>query len=78
MDAAEQKVVDEEQNEKIHTESDNITTEKSTKAEEVAGDEFEYLQRNEFTSEIFKIEVRNLGYFGIGVSASSTKVYLQI
>lgn len=30
--------------------------------------EFEYLQRNEFTSEIYKIEVRNLGYFGIGVS----------
>uniref|UniRef100_A0A1A9UG99 tRNA (uracil(54)-C(5))-methyltransferase n=1 Tax=Glossina austeni TaxID=7395 RepID=A0A1A9UG99_GLOAU len=29
-------------------------------------DEFAYLQRNEFTSEVFKIEVRNLGYFGIG------------
>ncbi|XP_020716771.1 tRNA (uracil-5-)-methyltransferase homolog A [Ceratitis capitata] len=29
-------------------------------------DEFNYLKRNEFTSEIYKIEVRNLGYFGIG------------
>lgn len=33
-------------------------------------DEFAYLQRNEFTSEVFKIEVRNLGYFGIGVSSN--------
>ncbi|ALC45152.1 CG3808, partial [Drosophila busckii] len=31
-----------------------------------AGNEFEYLERNEFTSEIYKIEVKNLGYFGIG------------
>lgn len=28
--------------------------------------EFSYTQRNEFTSEIYKIEVRNLGIFGIG------------
>jgi len=44
--------------------------EKRVKAEEAekAGNEFEYLERNEFTSEIFKIEVKNLGYFGIGVS----------
>ncbi|KAI8122098.1 hypothetical protein FF38_05728 [Lucilia cuprina] len=28
--------------------------------------EFGYLQRNEFTSEIYKIEVRNMGYFGMG------------
>ncbi|XP_054734993.1 tRNA (uracil-5-)-methyltransferase homolog A isoform X1 [Anastrepha obliqua] len=33
---------------------------------ETANDEFNYLKRNEFTSEIYKIEVRNLGYFGIG------------
>lgn len=33
-----------------------------------AGKDFEYLDRNEFTSEIFKIEVKNLGYFGIGAS----------
>ena len=31
-------------------------------------EEFGYIQRNEFTSEIYKIEVRNLGIFGIGVS----------
>jgi len=39
-----------------------------TEEAEKAGNEFEYLERNEFTSEIFKIEVKNLGYFGIGVS----------
>ncbi|XP_016995546.2 tRNA (uracil-5-)-methyltransferase homolog A [Drosophila takahashii] len=33
---------------------------------EKAGEEYAYLERNEFTSEIFKIEVKNLGYFGIG------------
>lgn len=32
------------------------------------GKDFEYLDRNEFTSEIYKIEVKNLGYFGIGAS----------
>lgn len=37
-------------------------------AEPKAGNEFEYLERNEFTSEIYKIEVKNMGYFGIGVS----------
>ncbi|XP_043650869.1 tRNA (uracil-5-)-methyltransferase homolog A [Drosophila teissieri] len=31
-----------------------------------AGEEFAYLERNEFTSEIFKVEVKNMGYFGIG------------
>ncbi|EDW18917.1 uncharacterized protein Dmoj_GI11815 [Drosophila mojavensis] len=31
-----------------------------------AGNEFDYLERNEFTSEIYKIEVKNMGYFGIG------------
>ncbi|XP_023160102.2 tRNA (uracil-5-)-methyltransferase homolog A [Drosophila hydei] len=35
-------------------------------AEPKAGNEFEYLERNEFTSEIYKIEVKNMGYFGIG------------
>lgn len=39
------------------------------------GEEFSYLQRNEFTSEIYKIEVRNLGYFGIGVSCRPTTLY---
>ncbi|KAH8301179.1 hypothetical protein KR018_006606, partial [Drosophila ironensis] len=29
-------------------------------------EEYAYLERNEFTSEIYKIEVRNMGYFGIG------------
>nr|XP_016944596.2 tRNA (uracil-5-)-methyltransferase homolog A-like [Drosophila suzukii] len=33
---------------------------------EKAGEEYAYLERSEFTSEIFKIEVKNLGYFGIG------------
>lgn len=45
--------------------------EKKTKESEDgsnAGKDFEYLDRNEFTSEIFKIEVKNLGYFGIGAS----------
>eukprot|EP00099_Drosophila_melanogaster_P021785 NP_649083.2 uncharacterized protein Dmel_CG3808 [Drosophila melanogaster] len=31
-----------------------------------AGEEYAYLERNEFTSEIFKVEVKNMGYFGIG------------
>ncbi|XP_033156943.1 tRNA (uracil-5-)-methyltransferase homolog A [Drosophila mauritiana] len=30
------------------------------------GEEYAYLERNEFTSEIFKVEVKNMGYFGIG------------
>jgi len=37
---------------------------------EKAGEEYAYLERSEFTSEIFKIEVKNLGYFGIGVRSS--------
>lgn len=37
-----------------------------------AGNEFDYLERNEFTSEIYKIEVKNMGYFGIGVSEYSS------
>ncbi|XP_013119287.2 tRNA (uracil-5-)-methyltransferase homolog A [Stomoxys calcitrans] len=41
-------------------------SEKIENPEELKDAEFEYLQRNEFTSEIYKIEVRNLGYFGIG------------
>ena len=35
-----------------------------------AKSEFAYLQRNEFTSEIYKIEIRNLGFFGVGVGIS--------
>lgn len=44
--------------------------EKTKESEDVsnARKDFEYLDRNEFTSEIFKIEVKNLGYFGIGAS----------
>jgi len=34
-----------------------------------AGEEYAYLERNEFTSEIFKVEVKNMGYFGIGVGS---------
>ncbi|XP_002026564.2 tRNA (uracil-5-)-methyltransferase homolog A [Drosophila persimilis] len=34
--------------------------------QEKAGEEYAYLERNEFTSEIYKIEVKNMGYFGIG------------
>ncbi|XP_068150109.1 tRNA (uracil-5-)-methyltransferase homolog A [Drosophila tropicalis] len=30
------------------------------------GQQYAYLDRNEFTSEIYKIEVKNMGYFGIG------------
>ncbi|EDW99947.1 tRNA (uracil-5-)-methyltransferase homolog A [Drosophila yakuba] len=43
------------------------TTERNGKDE--AGkpsEEYAYLERNEFTSEIFKVEVKNMGYFGIG------------
>ncbi|EDW69914.1 tRNA (uracil-5-)-methyltransferase homolog A [Drosophila virilis] len=57
------------------TESIAECTEKSDQPEsasaksaevEKAGNEFAYLERNEFTSEIYKIEVKNMGYFGIG------------
>ncbi|KAH8261240.1 hypothetical protein KR044_005754 [Drosophila immigrans] len=44
------------------------SVETSEEIEKAGNNEFEYLERNEFTSEIFKIEVKNLGYFGIGVS----------
>lgn len=40
---------------------------------EEAGEAYAYLDRNEFTSEIYKIEVKNLGYFGIGVSIKLLK-----
>ncbi|XP_022218198.2 tRNA (uracil-5-)-methyltransferase homolog A [Drosophila obscura] len=39
--------------------SNDVTVEKT-------GEEYAYLERNEFTSEIYKIEVKNMGYFGIG------------
>ncbi|XP_017477066.1 PREDICTED: tRNA (uracil-5-)-methyltransferase homolog A [Rhagoletis zephyria] len=48
---------------KENGEAADVTTEADSK---IPNDEFNYLKRNEFTSEIFKIEVRNLGYFGIG------------
>ncbi|XP_061396260.1 tRNA (uracil-5-)-methyltransferase homolog A [Musca vetustissima] len=44
----------------------NISDEGNGIVSEALPSEFGYLQRNEFTSEIYKIEVRNLGYFGIG------------
>lgn len=47
---------------------EQVPTKEVAKETEDTGNEFEYLKRNEFTSEIYKIEVRNLGYFGIGVS----------
>ncbi|XP_065359485.1 tRNA (uracil-5-)-methyltransferase homolog A [Calliphora vicina] len=66
---AEAEVVNTEQkNEEVkETTTEKIATEETKeKEEEETGKEFGYLQRNEFTSEIYKIEVRNLGYFGIG------------
>uniref|UniRef100_A0A1I8NGG8 tRNA (uracil(54)-C(5))-methyltransferase n=2 Tax=Musca domestica TaxID=7370 RepID=A0A1I8NGG8_MUSDO len=45
---------------------------------EVVPSEFGYLQRNEFTSEIYKIEVRNLGYFGIGEFKKLLKSKLKL
>ncbi|XP_055371931.1 tRNA (uracil-5-)-methyltransferase homolog A [Condylostylus longicornis] len=38
----------------------------SLNAEIKISEDFSYLEREEFTSEIFKIEIRNLGIFGIG------------
>lgn len=58
-----------------------LAPQESTESGEVpteTGAEFEYLQRNEFTSEIYKIEVRNLGYFGIGVSTHSAFVSITV
>ncbi|KAM7354873.1 tRNA (uracil-5-)-methyltransferase homolog A [Cochliomyia hominivorax] len=45
---------------------ESIDEEKKEQEQQATGEEFGYLQRNEFTSEIYKIEVRNLGYFCIG------------
>ncbi|KAH8244082.1 hypothetical protein KR038_000447 [Drosophila bunnanda] len=47
-------------------EKENTAGEIGKEETEKAGDEFAYLERNEFTSEIYKIEVKNMGYFGIG------------
>uniref|UniRef100_A0A034WPP2 tRNA (uracil(54)-C(5))-methyltransferase n=1 Tax=Bactrocera dorsalis TaxID=27457 RepID=A0A034WPP2_BACDO len=52
--------------EKIVEEAIPDETAEDEKSANVTNDEFNYLKRNEFTSEIYKIEVRNLGYFGIG------------
>ncbi|KAH8373361.1 hypothetical protein KR009_004096 [Drosophila setifemur] len=52
------------ESEKDVTETENTTTE-GPKMDN-AGEEYAYLERNEFTSEIYKIEVKNMGYFGIG------------
>ncbi|XP_037814326.1 tRNA (uracil-5-)-methyltransferase homolog A [Lucilia sericata] len=46
--------------------SNNSDETKDTEEEGGNDKEFGYLQRNEFTSEIYKIEVRNMGYFGMG------------
>lgn len=53
--------------EKVVEEAILDETPKDEKSANATNDEFNYLKRNEFTSEIYKIEVRNLGYFGIGV-----------
>ena len=53
--------------EKVVEEAIFDETPKEEKSANATNDEFNYLKRNEFTSEIYKIEVRNLGYFGIGV-----------
>ncbi|XP_017127396.1 tRNA (uracil-5-)-methyltransferase homolog A [Drosophila elegans] len=45
---------------------------------EKAGEEFAYLERNEFTSEIYKIEVKNLGYFGIGEFKKLLRITLKL
>lgn len=47
---------------------ENEEVKKVNEETEEAGEAYAYLERNEFTSEIYKIEVKNLGYFGIGVS----------
>lgn len=61
----------------VEENSSEIVTseEKQELVENETGEEFSYLQRNEFTSEIYKIEVRNLGYFGIGVNCLKIKKY---
>ncbi|XP_075161072.1 tRNA (uracil-5-)-methyltransferase homolog A [Haematobia irritans] len=46
--------------------SEPVNSEETAAVKEEKDSEFDYLQRNEFSSEIYKIEVRNLGYFGIG------------
>lgn len=40
----------------------------ATTENKVNNSEYSYTERSEFTSEIYKIEVRNLGIFGIGVN----------
>ncbi|EDV97596.1 tRNA (uracil-5-)-methyltransferase homolog A [Drosophila grimshawi] len=57
-----------ESNVEIKENSEQPAEEGAAENEEVekAGNEFDYLERNEFTSEIYKIEVKNMGYFGIG------------
>lgn len=54
---------------------EEIKKEENGKAIEANDSEFAYLKRGEFTSEIYKIEVRNLGYFGIGVSVIESNSY---
>ncbi|XP_023306220.2 tRNA (uracil-5-)-methyltransferase homolog A [Lucilia cuprina] len=71
MDVETQEVqkVDEKTTEIAATEEKAKETKEETKdsVEDGGNDkEFGYLQRNEFTSEIYKIEVRNMGYFGMG------------
>lgn len=59
-------------------EPENETSSHDKNVPDDAGEEFGYLQRNEFTSEIYKIEVRNLGYFGIGEFKKLLKNKLQL
>ncbi|XP_034103929.1 tRNA (uracil-5-)-methyltransferase homolog A [Drosophila albomicans] len=56
--------------------SESVKT--SDEIEKAGNNEFEYLERNEFTSEIYKIEVKNLGYFGIGEFKKLLKTTLKL
>ncbi|XP_037934173.1 tRNA (uracil-5-)-methyltransferase homolog A [Teleopsis dalmanni] len=67
-----------EKPQEINIPDENPSEEAHKDTEAQSFDEFSYLQRNEFTSEIYKIEVRNLGYFGIGEFKKLIKTKLQL
>ncbi|XP_030388445.1 tRNA (uracil-5-)-methyltransferase homolog A [Scaptodrosophila lebanonensis] len=50
----------------------------TTTTDEKGNEEYAYLERNEFTSEIYKIEVKNMGYFGIGEFKKLLKSTLKL
>ncbi|XP_017072133.1 tRNA (uracil-5-)-methyltransferase homolog A isoform X2 [Drosophila eugracilis] len=62
----ENKIMEVEESVENVMEPEETAAENGKEEVEKAGEEFAYLERNEFTSEIYKIEVKNLGYFGIG------------